>query len=281
MRSIHPRLTTAFFAAAIAMAAPAVTHADEPSAQQATHAAARGLAVIALPGASAAASSLARDVYNTQSLYNASVDEPHAHVLAGEAPANDAPKELRDLADTCAAIKGDDAPSRQLLAAIAQRFGLRAIIVVTSPTTARVFLVDTNDFDAATYTPDASASPTPASGAPTWSATVQSLARAYGAPNVSTPPPATTAPPPPVTTTSASPPAPPANANAKVAAPAAALHEVPRDSQPAPGDAPTPFYKTGWFWGVLGAAAFAGGAMYFATRDNTPSTIHLQMQVPH
>ena len=28
------------------------------------------------------------------------------------------------------------------------------------------------------------------------------------------------------------------------------------------------FYESGWFWGALGAAAFAGGAIFFATRDN-------------
>jgi hypothetical protein len=41
------------------------------------------------------------------------------------------------------------------------------------------------------------------------------------------------------------------------------------------------FYESGWFWGALAAAAFAGGAVYFASRDNQPTTIHLEMQVPH
>ena len=41
------------------------------------------------------------------------------------------------------------------------------------------------------------------------------------------------------------------------------------------------FYESGWFWGAVGAAAFAGGAIFFATRDNGESTIHLQMEVPH
>jgi hypothetical protein len=41
-----------------------------------------------------------------------------------------------------------------------------------------------------------------------------------------------------------------------------------------------PFYASPWFWGALGAAAFGGAALYFATRDNSSGTIHLQLQVP-
>jgi hypothetical protein len=62
-------------------------------------------------------------------------------------------------------------------------------------------------------------------------------------------------------------------------APVLATHEEPILTGPPPkGKA---FYESGWFWGALGAAAFAGGAIFFATRDNGESTIHLQMQVPH
>jgi hypothetical protein len=111
--------------------------------------------------------------------------------------------------------------------------------------TARVFLPETGAFDAAAYAPDAG--PTV-----TWTAAVQSLARTFGGP--------------------------PAGA-AGVAAPALATHEEPVITVPPPrGKA---FYESGWFWGALGAAAFAGGAIFFATRDNGESTIHLQMQVPH
>jgi hypothetical protein len=41
------------------------------------------------------------------------------------------------------------------------------------------------------------------------------------------------------------------------------------------------FWQSAWFWGAIGGAVFAGGAVYFATRDNTGSTIHLDVQVPH
>ena len=41
-----------------------------------------------------------------------------------------------------------------------------------------------------------------------------------------------------------------------------------------------PFYVSPWFWGAVGAAVFGGVAVYFATRDNTPAAIHLELQVP-
>jgi hypothetical protein len=41
-----------------------------------------------------------------------------------------------------------------------------------------------------------------------------------------------------------------------------------------------PFYESYWFWGGLAAAAAAGGAFYL-TRDTGPTTVHLQMNIPH
>jgi hypothetical protein len=62
-------------------------------------------------------------------------------------------------------------------------------------------------------------------------------------------------------------------------APTLATHDAPTLDNPPPRH--RPFYESGWFWGALGAAAFAGGAIYLATRDSSAPTIHLQMQVPH
>ncbi len=53
---------------------------------------------------------------------------------------------------------------------------------------------------------------------------------------------------------------------------------MPKSEAPRPS---VPFYESVWFWGALGAAALAGGATYLATRDSSPSTIHLEVQVPH
>ncbi len=121
-----------------------------------------GVAVVALPGAADAAWPLAGSVYADPSLRPTAVDEPHARVLCGEPPATPAPADLRDLSDTVAALRGDDAPSRALLDGIARRFSVRAILVVRSDAggpTARLFLSETGAFDAATYAPD---SPPPA-----------------------------------------------------------------------------------------------------------------------
>lgn len=218
-----------------------------------------GFAVLATDGATDAAWSLARALYARDGLRPILVDEAHARVLAGEPPPKDAPlalaKDLADLAETRAAIHGDDAPSRQLLASIATTFELRGILVVemspstTSPASsaqarARLFFAKTG-FDAAQYLPDDGSSRGPA---PLWSATVRSLSRAYvGAPDVGAVASSTGALPPPVR---------------------------------APETEKKPFYASPWFWGAVGAAVFAGGALYLATRDNAPSSIHLQVQVP-
>jgi hypothetical protein len=208
------------------------------------------LAVVALPGAADAAWTLARSVYADEALRPATVDEAHARVLCGEPPAEGVAAELRDLADTVAALRGDDAPSRTLLDGIGRRFALRALVVVRADEghpTARLFLTETGAFDAATYAPDA-----PATGpAPSWSATIRSLDRLFGP----TPPPP----------------------RASSSAPTLATREVPRKETPGP----RPFYESGWFWGALGAAALLGGAAYIATRDSSPSAIHLEVQVPH
>jgi hypothetical protein len=211
-------------------------------------AAPRGLAVVALGGAVDAAWPLAQAVYGTPSLRPSALDETHARILCGEPAPAGAPQDIRDLAESLAAVKGEDAPSRMLLGEIARRLNVRALLVVrveAGHPSARVFLPETGAFDAAVYAPDAG--PTVS-----WTAASQSLARTFGGePTVVRP----------------------------TSAPVFATHEEPVLTGPPPkGKA---FYESGWFWGALGAAAFAGGAIFFATRDNGESTIHLQMQVAH
>jgi hypothetical protein len=238
--------------------APAPAPASAPASAPAPASARVGLAVVALAGASDAAWPLARSVYADPGLRPAAVDEPYARVLCGEAPPPAASAELRDLSDTVAALRGDDAPSRALLDGIARRFAVRALVVVrldAAHPTARLFLAETGVFDAAAYAPDDPTAPSVA-----WSATTRSLDRLFG------PPPAAVASP------SALP------AQASLSAPTLATSETPKKE--APG-APRPFYESLWFWGAVGAAALVGGAAYFATRDSSPSTIHLEVQVPH
>ncbi|MCL2449598.1 MAG: hypothetical protein FWD17_11680 [Polyangiaceae bacterium] len=223
---------------------------------------ASGVAVVASAGASDAAWPLAQQVYANEALRPAQIDEAHARVLCGETPPADAPAELRDLADTVAAIHGEDAPSRALLAEIARRLAVAAVVVVhagsgQSPT-ARVFLSETREVDAATYAPDAA----PATG---WSATVLSLTRLFAPSRPSpAPSPAAAAAPSPGPATVAT-------------APALATREAPKSVG---SKAARPFYVSPWFWGAVGVAALAGGAAYLLSRDTGSSTIHLELQGP-
>ena len=213
---------------------------------------ASGLAVVAMPGASVAAWPLARAVYADASLRAAEIDEAHARVLCGEPAASSDPAELRDLSDTVAALRGEDAPSRALLGGIARRFSARGLVVVavtSGHSTARVFLAETGAFDAATYAPDDSP-------ALAWSATTRSLARTFG------PPPS------------------PSPALGPSAAPALATHDGPNKAREERSSS-RPFYESTWFWGAIGAAALTGGVVYFATRDSSPKAIHLEVEVPH
>jgi hypothetical protein len=177
------------------------------------------------------------------------MDDATARVLCAEAPPTSSAAPLRDLAATVAALRGEDAPSRILLVEIARRASVRALITVRiagGHPLARVFLPESNSFDAATFAPD---------DAPqlAWAAAVKSLARSYGVQPQASPPP---------------PPGP---------APQLATHETPQKTSAATTS--RPFYQSAWFWGALGAAVLAGGGVYFAAKDTSPSTIHLELQV--
>jgi hypothetical protein len=249
-------LATASFVAALSMTGRASAATPSP----APVAAASGLGVVALPGAADAAWPLARAVYADPLLRAPAVDDAHARVLCGDPPPAGAPPELRDLGDTVAAIRGDDAPSRVLLGEVARHFALRGLVVVQvseGRASARVFVADAG-FDAAVYAPDGASS---APSSTSWSGAVRSLDRAFGPPPVAP----------------AGSPAPAMSATS--AAPALATHEAPRVENGPPRQ--RHFYESVWFWGAIGGAALAGGALYFATRDGSSPTIHLDVQVPH
>jgi hypothetical protein len=145
---------------------------------------------------------------------------------------------------------GEDAASSAILTDTAHRLNARELVIVHMEgglPVARVFSADTGSFDATTYVPDDAQTMQ-------WGGAAQAIARAVGV-------------------------AAPAPAAAPLQAPALATHEEPAPLMEPPKK--RAFYESGWFWGALGAAAFAGGAVYFATRDNGPTSIHLEMQVPH
>lgn len=241
---------------------PALSFADETPAAPAAQApaASHGLVVVGVGDAADATWPLAQGVYADAALRPSTLDEPHARVLAGEAPDANASTDLKELAELRAAIRGDDAPSRQLLKSIAERTHVAQVLVLFLGTgdaapSARVFLVDAATFDAATYAPDDGTGNVRA-----WSGALRSLSRTLtGAPS---------------TPTSST----PATAPTAKSAPLGATPPAAPKTEPKPGS--KPFYLSPWFWGALGAAAFGGLAVFFVTRDTSDGQIHLQMQVP-
>ncbi len=138
--------------------APSPPPASTPVPVVAPTAAPSGIAVVAMPGATDAAWPLAQAVYSTPAIRPVAVDEVHARVLCGEAAPPASPGDVRDLAETVAAIRGEDAASRAILVDMAHRLNVRALAVVhveAGKPVARVFVAETQSFDAASYGPDA------------------------------------------------------------------------------------------------------------------------------
>lgn len=217
----------------------------------------QGLGVLGA-GDPQAAFSLARALY-TGRLRPPGLDEKRARVLAGEAPAADAPADLRELAELRAGVNGEDAASRKLLAGMCQDFGLAGIVVVSraiaaapsgsegeapGSVTARLFVAETGEFDAARYAPLAGQT-----GAAAWRPVIASLEQRF-----------------------------------PVARPAVASALSPTSNSAAPRKASEkesrPFYASPWFWGALGAAALLGTGAYFASRSENSDAINLQLRVP-
>jgi hypothetical protein len=241
--------------------------------------------VLAVGNAKDEAFTLARAVYGSR-LRPPALDEVRARVLAGGPPPPNATRELRELAELRAGVTGEDAAGRRLLAGLAQQVGAQALLVVKlersappepalappppskddwpsfeppnaadagtpapgnaalAPTVvARLFLVDTAEFDAARYSPESGLS-----GIAAWKSTVTSLEARF-----------------PV--------------SPRTVGPNAATQPVPA-TLGSEDQKSTPFYKSGWFWGGIGAAALLGAAFYFASRDTSSDPIHLQMRVP-
>src|SRR6476646_9839670 len=117
-------LRLALFLAAIFVVG--IVHAQTPSAPPPPPPA-QGVAVVGL-GARDEAFTLARAVYAGR-LRPAALDEQRARVLAGDAAPPSASKELRELGELRAAVTGEDAASRKLLASIAQQLGAEALLV--------------------------------------------------------------------------------------------------------------------------------------------------------
>ena len=201
----------------------------------------KGLAVVATDGATDAAWPFAGAIYGS-ALRPASIDDARARVLAGEAPKAGASDDLASLAELRAGVKGDDAASRAVLATLAQRLSVVAIVVVSpgTPASARVYDAGRRAFDAARYVSD-----------PDWKGAVASIQRAYG---------------------------PPAPLPAVVKAAPAAV--APTPSEPRKKSESKAFWESPWFWVAVSAAALIGGGVLIPTNVQTSDTIHLQMRLP-
>ena len=227
----------------------------------------RGLAVVAEGDTAAFASSLARAVYGDPGLLPPTLDEAHARALAGAPVAPDAPPAIHDLAETRAALHGDDAPTRSLLVSLAGSLHVKGLVIVQvqpgERPAARVFVAAAGAFDPVLYEPDPAPTATWGAGTSivTWAGTTSALHRTFADTLAVAPSPA------------------PVTAGAAAAlSPALAPTPPPIKDEKVPTS--RPFYTSPWFWGAIGAAAFAGAAFYFATRDSSAPNIQLQVQVP-
>lgn len=279
-RALHAfALLTALVATAPAWADPTP---PAPAASPApTTTSAQGVAVVASGTAARDdAFVLARTVY-ASSLRPRQLDELRARILAGDPPPPTASQDVRELAELRASVTSEDAASRRLLAAIAQQMHVAALLVVThreaeapapgadapaaqdggagdagaAPAvalplpssaplaTARLFLADTGEFDAARYEPESAAG----GGAVTWRGTVSSLASRFPQPTLSL---------------------------AQVQGPPPKIMPTEKEKES------HPFYTSSWFWGAVGAAAVIGGIFFLASQDTSSDPIHLQMRVP-
>jgi hypothetical protein len=223
---------------ALLLATSRLAHATEPG---------TGFAVVAVDGATDVAWPLAQGVYKSALLRPSGIDDARARILAGEPTPPLAPPELTELAELRAGVKGDDAASREVLAALSQKLGVHAILVVFAKAqdqsaSARVYDATTRAFDAARYSPDAAQD-----AAVVWTGTLQSLERPYrpqeslsvlGTVKVVVPPP-----------------------------------------KPKPSES-KPFYESPWFWLAIGTAVLVGGGVLIATNLQTSDTIHLKVQLP-
>jgi len=257
-----------------------VARADDPAHPARATDPEHGLAVMGLGSAVDAAWPLARAVYADAGLRPTTLDEAHARVLVGEPVAESSSTDLRDLAETRAAIHGDDAASRRLLASIASSLHVKGIVVVDAGSAvdprpaARVYVTSAGAYDAVRYESDRPAPVTwgNGTGAVRWSGAVLALKRGFAeAPALA---PAAVSP----SVDAAN--GKPANGKPGViamsptgAVPAAVNKDNGKSSS-------RPFYQSPWFWAAAGAALFAAGAVYFATRNDGSDNIQLQVQVP-
>lgn len=237
--------------------APSFAHAAEPAASD------KGAIVVAISDdASPAAKPLARDVYRDEALRPA-VDEPTARVLTGEpAPADASPK-LREVAEIRAGLtKAEgDAAARRLLASLGAE--QHAVLVIAVSMTgdrpvARVLRVASASYEnvelgATIETGEGGARNFQWPGATT---TLHRLLTPAGA-----------AAPAPAAGTAAAP------------APIAPKPVAPKKPLKRPDESgKAPWYKSGWFWGPLGAVVAVGAGVFIASQVTSDDVNNIRLK---
>ena len=274
------------------------------------------VAVLALGAPSDAARRAARAVYRSR-LRPPELDEESARALVGDLPAGTGGAGARELAELRDGVRGEDAASRQVLAAIGRRLKLKGILVVTGAADARPTSSAVDAGASSIATTDGGASPiamtdggaSPVADLDAGAASSSDASALEAQPTDAGDVGASTVDPERALRDDARLPSPAAAGKAR-----ARLFHVGLGSFdaatygaddttgwgstvaslerlfPAPGyrkytkakeETPSkPFYTSPWFCGGLGAALLFGGAFYFASRDSGGDTIHLQMKVP-
>ncbi|CAN5393947.1 hypothetical protein BH09MYX1_BH09MYX1_63110 [soil metagenome] len=211
---------------------------------------AAGVAVIAEGEATDAATvtwPLAQATYAKATLRPKSLSEGAARALVGEIPAEDAPSDVKELAELRRAVRGDDAVTREILGNVGRRVHSKAILVLATrpnaPPQVRLFDVGKKTFDAARWEPESR------DGVYAWDGTVASVERSLNPP-------------------------PPAQIVVKTTPTLAIVPAAPAK------DKTKWFYESPWFWIAVGGAALLGGGIFLGTRDWSGDNVHLRMQVP-
>ena len=171
MRRLAVTAPLAALACALVAGAPRPAHADEPADPDAV-----GVAVVAEGDASAdLAWPLAQAAYAKAGLRPRSLTEAEARALAGEAPAEDAPANVKELSQLRHAVQGEDTVSREILWNVGRRTHTKAILVLApqkdAPPQVRLYDVSKKTFDAARWQPEGK------EGAYAWDGAVSSIER--------------------------------------------------------------------------------------------------------
>lgn len=220
-------------AGAIVTIAPTVAAGPQKSwlaDEQPLSVARKGVVVVALAKTSAEATwPVALSIYGSAGLRPKIVDRA-ARVLAGEATIEGDDEATKELAALRAKVEGDDVASRAVLGEIAKRTNAQALVVVERAgdvTEARVFDVKEQRLEATRHRAEPKGAP--------WQPLTATLESRY--------------------------------APAVAPDPKKAAKDEPKPLPTPPKEETKPFYKSGWLWVAIGAAAAGGLTAWLLTRN--------------